>query len=231
MVDAVFLSFYGAVAHNIQQVVTDMAQRIWESGRAKDRAEVERYWQRKFELAQLSAHGSSFQSQRQLVMLVLEKTLRRFRSPVPAKELSLPLFQHWVRPPLFEDAKAFLAACPAPVYLLANMDRRDIENALHFHQLKVQGLITSEDARAYKPRKELFQLALRQAGVEPKQALSLGGSLRGDLRGASALGIPALWLNRIGRRAPNGIPSVRSLSEALDTQWLRESPPQAQSPD
>ena len=39
-------------------------------------------------------------------------------------------------------------------------------------------------------------LALREAGVSPAQAVHIGDSQDSDVRGAQALGIRALWLNR-----------------------------------
>ena len=69
--------------------------------------------------------------------------------------------------------------------------------------LDFYGTLAQEDARSYKPRRELFDLALRRTGLQ---------------RGAAAVGIPAVWLNRRGKPAPGPcrfVPSLRVLLTEL----------------
>lgn len=74
--------------------------------------------------------------------------------------------------------------------------------ALEFHDLKPAQVFTSEDAKSYKPRKELFELALRGTGSRPKEVLHIGDSLTSDVQGAASSGIRAVWLNRSHREVP-----------------------------
>ena len=50
-----------------------------------------------------------------------------------------------------------------------------------------------------KPDAEIFQCALEAAGVRPEEAIHVGDSLRDDVRGAEAVGIRAVLLDRFGR--------------------------------
>ena len=145
----------------------------------------------------------------------MEHTLEKFSSNANAKELSEMMFAHWVKPPIFEDAHAFFEKSSLPIYVVSNIDRADILEAIAFHGLKPAGVFTSEDAKSYKPRKELFELALRETGLNPEEVIHIGDSMSSDVKGAGALGIKTLWLNRFGKAVPEGVDGIVTLLDAL----------------
>lgn len=61
----------------------------------------------------------------------------------------------------------------------------------------------SERVGALKPDKEIFLHATRGLEVEPGEALMVGDSVRRDMRGAEALGMPHAWL--AGPQDPAGV--------------------------
>ena len=74
---------------------------------------------------------------------------------------------------------------------------------------------------AAKPSPRIFQEALRRAGVKPREAIHIGDSLEDDIRGAEAVGIQSILIDRsltgrslehLGRKVPK---IVRSLSEII----------------
>ena len=125
------------------------------------------------------------------------------------------MFAYWQKPPIFADSREFFRRSPVPIYLVSNIDRQDILAALVYHQLAPEGVFTSEDARAYKPRKELFQLALGRVGLKPGEVIHIGDSLGSDVKGASQVGIRTLWLNRSGKAVPEGVASISSLLDGI----------------
>lgn len=56
--------------------------------------------------------------------------------------------------------------------------------AVRYHGFTPQGVFTSEAARSYKPRKELFELALRETGLRAAEAVYIGDSIHSDVEGA-----------------------------------------------
>jgi len=88
--------------------------------------------------------------------------------------------------------------------------------AIKYHGLNPAGVFTSEDARAYKPRRELFELALSKTGLNPDEVIHIGDSISSDVKGASALGIKTLWLNRSGKDVPEGVTDIKDLLGALE---------------
>ena len=59
-----------------------------------------------------------------------------------------------------EEKEEFFSKSPSPVYIVSNIDTSDIMCAIEYHGLNPAGVFTSEDARAHKPRRELFEPAL-----------------------------------------------------------------------
>ena len=107
-----------------------------------------------------------------------------------------------------------------PVDIVSNIHTTDILSALEYHELKPAGVFTSEDAKAYKPRKEIFQLALRSVGLKGDEVVHIGDSISSDVKGAGALGIHAIWLNRFFKDVPAGVTAIGNLLEAYNTEYF-----------
>ncbi|WP_075720335.1 HAD family hydrolase [Roseburia sp. 499] len=221
MVQAVFIDFYGTVVHEDGEVIRKISQEIFDTGKVRDRSEIGAYWWNEFQTAFLSAYGDNFETQRELEYQSLDKTLQYFNSTADAKILSNKMFEHWIKPPIFEESKQFFEMCPVPVYIVSNIDRDDILKAIEFHGLRPMGVFTSEDAKSYKPRKELFEFALRSTGLSAEQVVHIGDSMSSDIKGASSVGINAVWINRSDREVPDGVSSVRNLLEVYDTDYFK----------
>ena len=116
--------------------------------------------------------------------------------------------------------KEFFENCAVPIYIVSNIDMEDILKAIEFHGLKPAGIFTSEDAKSYKPRKELFEFAFNRTGLKPNEVIHIGDSLSSDIQGANAVGINAIWVNRSFREVPEGVVSIGNLMEAYNTEFF-----------
>lgn len=220
MIKAVFIDFYGTVVHEDGEVIKQVSQEIYSTGKVTDKSEIGTYWWNEFQKAFNSAYEDSFETQRKLEYESLKKTIEYFNSTANAKELSDLMFAHWIKPPIFEESKQFFEMCPVPIYVVSNIDRDDVLKAIEYHGLKPNGIFTSEDAKSYKPRKELFQFALNRTGLSAEQVVHIGDSLSSDIKGASAVGINAIWINRSKREIPNGVTAVENLLEVYNTDYF-----------
>lgn len=220
MTKAVFIDFYGTIVHEDGEVIRKVRQKIFDTGEAQEISEISTYWWNEFQTSFMSAYGSNFQAQRKLEYQSLSKTIQHFHSSADARQLSDLMFEHWGKPPIFEESQQFFALCPLPFYIVSNIDRDDILKAISHHSLNPTGVFTSEDARSYKPRRELFELALKSTGFCAEQVVHIGDSLSSDVNGASAVGINTIWVNRSGREVPVGICAVSNLLEVYDTEFF-----------
>lgn len=216
MIKAFFLDFYGTVVHEDGEIVKKISQIIYNNGKADSTSEIDAFWWKDFQNLFTNSYGDSFETQRELEKKSLKHTLERFDSLADVDELSNYMFEHWIKPSIFEDSIEFFESSPLPIYIVSNIDTNDILKAIEFHQLSPAGIFTSEDARAYKPRKELFEFALRATGLHADEVIHIGDSLSSDVRGASLVGIKAFWLNRFGKKIPEGVECIVSLMDALD---------------
>lgn len=221
MVQAVFIDFYGTVVYEDGAVIKEVTREISEMGSKEKPADIGAYWWKEFQSAFTASFGENFRLQRELELESLKKTIRYFRSSADPEKLSRQMFSYWMAPPIFEESKSFFAASPVPVYVVSNIDRADVIAAIKFHGLNPNGIFTSEDAKAYKPRKELFELALRETDLRADQVVHIGDSLSSDVQGADQAGISAIWVNRGGREAPEGVIAVSNLLEVFGTQFFK----------
>lgn len=216
MIKAFFLDFYGTVVHEDGEVVKKISQLIYETGKAESPSEVDSFWWKDFQDLFNNSYGNTFETQRALEKKSIKHTLEKFASNENIDKLSNYMFEHWVKPPIFEESKKFFEISPLPIYIVSNIDANDVLRAIEFHQLSPSGIFTSEDAKAYKPRKELFELALNTTGLHADEVIHIGDSLSSDVKGASSVGIKAIWLNRFNKENSCGVDSITNLLEALD---------------
>lgn len=81
---------------------------------------------------------------------------------------------------------------------------------------RLDAVATSAEVGASKPAGELFAAALALAGVEPREAIHVGDSLRDDVEGARAAGIKAVWLRRGGDCGAAAVPPDVRVIATLD---------------
>lgn len=221
MIKAIFIDFYGTIVHEDGEVIKQVSQEIFDTGKVNDKSEIGSYWWNEFQTAFISAYGESFQTQRELEYQSLDKTIQYFNSSADAEALSNLMFEHWVKPPIFKEVKQFFEISPVPIYIVSNIDRDDILQAIKFHGLEPNGVFTSEDAKSYKPRKELFEFALNSIGLSAEQVVHIGDSLSSDVKGASSVGINTIWINRGDREIPEGVIAVGNLLEVYNTDLFK----------
>ena len=215
MIKGIFIDFYGTVVYEDGEIVSKISQKIYETGNAESVTQIDAYWWNRFKSLFENSYGEKFQTQRELETKSLIDTIRHFKSPLDGLSLSGEMFEYWVKPPIFEESKQFFRECPLPIYIVSNIDRADILAAVEYHGLHPRDVFTSEDAKSYKPRKELFELALMKTGLAADEVLHIGDSLSSDVKGASLVGISPIWVNRSGKAVPDKVTAVSNLLEVL----------------
>lgn len=108
--------------------------------------------------------------------------------------------------PLFLDTVAALRTLKR-FYRLAIISNIDVDLfRLTARSLGVEFdyVTTAQEARAYKPERRPFELALERIGVSHEQVLHVAQSLYHDIRPAKELGWSCVWVNRRARTAGAG---------------------------
>lgn len=214
MIKAVFLDFYGTVVHEDSEIVSHIVNAIVQTGKCDDHRRVASHWNAEFTARCNAAHGPAFIRQRELEHESLVQTLTYFHASLDVDKCCNQLFEHWMHPPLFDDARGFFDRCRVPIYIVSNIDTEDLHSALDWTGLSPEAIFTSEMARAYKPRPDVFHLALERLGLDARHVIHFGDSFKSDVLGAASAGITGVCVTR-GRHVPD-CQSVSGLQAALD---------------
>jgi 2-haloacid dehalogenase len=83
-------------------------------------------------------------------------------------------------------------------------------------EVKFDHVITAQQAKAYKPARRIFELALNRVGVSADRILHVGQSIYHDVIPAQSLGLATVWVNRPSARA--GVGAVVSAQGNPDLQ-------------
>jgi 2-haloalkanoic acid dehalogenase type II len=200
-IKAIFIDFYGTVVHEDGEIISKICSRIKESSTMEvSKSEIGRYWWDEFYNLFTESFSSKFKTQRELESISLKNTLAHFDSSENESELSELMFNHWMKPAIFDDSVEFFKNNNLPIYILSNIDRFDILEAINLHNLKVTEVITSEDVKSYKPRSDMFEYALKRSNLTFDEVLHVGDSLSSDIAGAKKIGIKSVWVNRTRKK-------------------------------
>ena len=219
MIKAVFVDFYGTLVRENGPIVGEVLADICAAGEEKDPAPVFGFWWKRFGALLKEANEGAFRSQYALARQAFEETTARFASAADPEALCARRVEHWSRPSPFSDALPFWQSLRQPCYIVTNSDSSFLDAAVGTLGLTPAGMVTSERAGAYKPDRRVFETALRLAGLSAGEVVHIGDSLINDAAAASAVGIPALWLNREEKSVPDGVTAVCDLREA--GRWIR----------
>ncbi len=100
--------------------------------------------------------------------------------------------------PAFEEALRTVETIgrKLPVAMMSNADDDFLFPALGRNALTFPVVLSSEEARAYKPHRSIFELLSERLGVAPQNILYVGDSLVADVNGSRNAGMRAAWINR-----------------------------------
>jgi 2-haloacid dehalogenase len=123
---------------------------------------------------------------------------------------SLPHWEPW------PDTVAALGRLKTKYKLavVSNVDGDLFATTVHKLGVTFDNVITAEQARCYKPGKQIFELALERVGVDPGSILHVGQSIYHDVIPAKALGMGTVWVNRPSARA--GVGAVKAATAKPD---------------
>lgn len=82
----------------------------------------------------------------------------------------------------------------------------------------VSHLTTADEAGVSKPDVAIYRLALSKAECEPSEAVMVGDSWSADVLGAVAVGVRAVWFNRLGLARPKTAPEVAEIAALTPTE-------------
>lgn len=195
---AITIDYAGTIVRERHDVMMEVCRRIAESSARMilpaDAARI--LWQFTHEFYSRDYTKTPFVSLRQIEEESIRQTLRALDSRADVRELTELMDTSSLRPEVFSDARAFFISLPMPAVVVTNADRAKLDQELSLAQLGHLPILCSEDAGAYKPRREIFEAALKMLDLPAQEVLHIGDSLTYDIAAAKACGMKTAWLNR-----------------------------------
>ena len=198
--DGVFLDMYGTLTTGDRAAVEATCEQIIrDTGVALSARDLSITWGNRFFEAMNHTNGAAFETLFEIESRTLRETMAALGLPVDPRPYVARLVAYWRDPPLQPEVPQFLAEFATPICIVSNADTADVATALARHRIRVAGVVTSEDARSYKPDPHIFEAALQLTGWRRQQVLHVGDSLHSDVGGALAAGLRSGWVNRAHR--------------------------------
>jgi 2-haloacid dehalogenase len=105
--------------------------------------------------------------------------------------------------------------------IISNIDNNLFSASAELLQVTFDWVITAEQARAYKPARAIFELALQKIGLPPKRLLHAGQSVFHDVIPAKQMGMSTVLVTRRGPGAVKRVSAQPDL-EVPDLKTLAE---------
>jgi 2-haloacid dehalogenase len=109
--------------------------------------------------------------------------------------------------PAFPDTGRFLREVGSrgyKRYILSNVDNDLLEQTIERNHLEVDGYVTAEEIRSYKPKPGHWMEFMARTGARREEILHVAQSLFHDVVPAQRLGIESAWVNRYAEPLPAG---------------------------
>ncbi len=198
--DGVFMDMYGTLTTGDRAAVESVCALLVHDFDLKMTAhELSITWgNRFFEAMDATAH-TAFETLLAIEARTLKETMHELGITMDPLPYAQRLSEYWRSPPLQPEVPTFLADFPLPICIVSNADTADVAAALTQHDIRLAGVVTSEDTRHYKPDPRIFDIALRTMGWDRNRVLHVGDSLHSDVGGARAASITSVWVNRAHR--------------------------------
>jgi 2-haloacid dehalogenase len=123
---------------------------------------------------------------------------------------SVPRWQPW--PDTVDGLKRL--AKKFRLAIISNIDDELFARTKLLLPVEFEAVTTAQQARCYKPGREVFKLALKKASVPPEQIIHVGQSIYHDVLPAQSFGLATVWVNRPSPRA--GVGAVKPASGKPD---------------
>ena len=102
--------------------------------------------------------------------------------------------------------------------ILSNTDPDLLAASINNIGVEIDLRITAAEAGSYKPAHGHWEAFYRETDADPSAHLHVGASAFHDLAPCAELGIPAVWINRLGEESPQP-----RAAELIDLAWLPDT--------
>lgn len=168
---------------------------------------------------QAAKPGASY---REVLTIALERLAAETGLTLPEGEASA-LAHSLPSWPVFDDVRSGLSESRSRGWrlgILSNTDRDLIDVSIEALGVPFETTIVAGEIGSYKPAHRHWEVFYEQTGADPARHVHVAQSVFHDIAPAAELGIPSIWVNRLGEpadpRPAKTLSGVAGLADALD---------------
>jgi len=151
---------------------------------------------------------------------VLTEAMRQLGAPVEEETALADSLARWQPFPEVPEALGEARHQGWKLAILSNTDRDYIEASLALIGVPFDHVIVASEIGSYKPGHRHWQAFDEQTGAGPAGRVHVGASLFHDVAPANDLGLPSVWINRLGEQPrpqpTRELPDLTRLAETLE---------------
>jgi 2-haloalkanoic acid dehalogenase type II len=220
----VALDAYGTVLNFTEpDFIVAMAEICARQGLEADAADIwKRFLRASYLMRSEHHHDPVYRPYVDAWKLQFEHVFKHTRLRGDAQAAALQFREALAAAPAFEDARPAIEALRErfPVALLSNADDDFLGEAIRRNELEFDYVLSSEQAQAIKPNREIFDKLAGMMKTPNEQVLYAGDNPIPDVLGPVNAGMQSAWVNRFRLRKPRGVPQphvrVRDLIELAE---------------
>ena len=184
MLKAVFIDYTGTMIEEGGPDAMQMLRRCYKNSDIDSMESMLAYWWKLIKYFEAASSGDSFLTQDEIVDRTLEVCEKEIHLKENFEEIHELCRRFWMYAPAFPDTAEFFEKCSLPIYIITNNGLPYVKESMRDKGLNPAGIICGEMVRAYKPHRELFELALQVSGCARDEVVHIGDSPESDVKGA-----------------------------------------------
>lgn len=209
--DGLFMDFYGTLVGGVPPIEAICGRAIDAYGLPLSPSQLCAAWGQGFFAGLDVSNNHKFRTMHRINCDALRECVQSLAGRDIDPEPFVTAIDEWLHSaPVFEETHEVLAELRRRglrVWIVSNADHAHALKTLETQRIHVDGIVTSESARSYKPDAGIFRQGLEQTGWSPHRVMHVGDSLIHDVGGAQALGLRAVW--RCRNALPGDLGGIR----------------------
>lgn len=215
MIKAVFLDYTGTILQQRGADLDEIIQSVVNGSTLHSKEEVIRWWHQTIRRLKGQYYADEYVSYDDLLTSLTDTARMEIRYKESADKVHESVRNYWMYAPVYDDAREFFDLCVLPVYVLCENRREYVSICLHRNRIHVNGILSSDDVKAYAPHAEFYENALKTADCKADEAVYVSEDYNDCVKGARDVGMHGVLLDRKSMQRNAEGRRIRSLIELL----------------